>query len=174
MPASQRGFSMFELVIAGIMVLLMATLTYRQYMNIVVDAERAAFDGVRGWLQAGVNLAMSDAIGQRGKPQFDRLDGANPMALLEGVMEPPSNYLGELAGPEVERAEPGNWYFDRDKRVLFYRFRYREAMEGFERAQNLRVGFELKLIAAKADNGTMDSTPGRRLRLTFINTDPRL
>ena len=146
---------MLELVIAGIMIVLLATATYSQYMNIVVNAERAAFNGVRGWLQAGANMAMSDAIGRRSRDTLHSLDGANPMRLLEGVMEPPSNYLGELAGEAAAEAEPGHWYFDTDQQVLFYRFAYREAMQGFTRAEDRRIGFRLKFGQLQADNETI-------------------
>lgn len=161
----QTGFSLLELVVVGFVILVVITASYRQYMNIVVDAEMAAFNGVRGWLQAGVNLAMSDVIGGKGR-RLEEFDGANPMALLENAMSPPSNYLGELEGSAVQQAEPGNWYFDLDQRALFYRFRYREAMQGFEQAPDDRVGFELKLLHGRADNS---SNPDQQtLRLEFI------
>lgn len=154
----QSGFSMLELVIAGLLIAVLAAASYRQYMDIVVDAEHAAFDGVSGWLQAGLNMRLSRAVvGQQLDPLAD-LEGANPMRLLEGVMVPPSNYLGELGGQAAQQAEPGNWYFDLQQRVLIYRFRYREAMEGFERAADQRIGLRLKFVKRPADNGTDEKT----------------
>lgn len=150
----QRGFSLLELVIAGVLILVMATVSYRQYMSIVVDAEQAAFSGIRGWLQAGVNLAMSDAIGNRNRNTLGELEGSNPMRLLDGVLSLPSNYLGELSGSTAVEAQPGNWYFDLDQRVLYYRFRYHQAMKGFEQATDDRVGFRLKLVRPAADNNS--------------------
>ncbi|MEH6470160.1 MAG: prepilin-type N-terminal cleavage/methylation domain-containing protein [Halopseudomonas sp.] len=158
----QQGFSMLELIVAGLLIVVLATVSYRQYTNIVVDAERAAFSGVRGWLQAGVNLAMSDAIGKRNRTGLAELEGSNPMRLLDGVLSLPSNYLGELEGEAAIQAASGNWYFDLDQRTLYYRFRFRQAMEGFERAQNDRIGFRLKLVRSSADNGTS------RTRLVLI------
>ncbi|MEH6649053.1 MAG: prepilin-type N-terminal cleavage/methylation domain-containing protein [Motiliproteus sp.] len=154
----QRGFSMLELVVAGLLIVILATATYRQYMNIVVDAEHAAFDGVSGWLQAGLNMRLSSAVAGRQPGLLTDLEGANPMRLLEGVMVPPSNYLGELDAQAAQQAEPGNWYFDLQQRVLVYRFRYREAMEGFERAADQRVGLRLKFAKRSADNGTDHET----------------
>ena len=154
----QRGFSMLELVVAGLLIVVLATATYRQYMNIVVDAEHAAFDGVSGWLQAGLNMRLSRAVGGQQPELLADLEGANPMRLLEEVMVPPSNYLGELGGQEAQQAEPGNWYFDLQQRVLIYRFRYREAMEGFERAADQRIGLRLKFVKRSDDNGTDHET----------------
>ena len=148
----QRGFSMLELLVAGLLIVVLATVSYRQYMNIVVDAEQAAFSGIRGWLQAGVNLAISDAIGRRDRGNLAELEGSNPMKLLDGVLSLPSNYLGELSGAAVDQAKSGNWYFDVDRGVLYYRFRYRAAMQGFERAEDTRVGFRLKSVSPSADN----------------------
>ncbi|RDE18864.1 prepilin-type N-terminal cleavage/methylation domain-containing protein [Motiliproteus coralliicola] len=162
----QSGFSLLELVVVGLVILVVATASYRQYMSLVVDAEIAAFNGVRGWLQAGVNLAMSDAISGRAGRRLEDLDGTNPMVLLDSAMVPPSNYLGELSGLAAQQAEPGNWYFDLDQRALFYRFRYRQAMPGFEQAPDDRVGFELKLLRSRADNP--NNRDQQTLRLEFI------
>lgn len=164
----QRGFSMLELVIAGLLIMVLVTVSYRQYMNLVVDAEHAAFNGVRGWLQAGLNMTLSKAIGGHNQTSLAELEGANPMRLLDGVMVPPSNYLGELSGRDAEQAEPGNWYFELDRRLLVYRFRYRAAMNGFERAPDNRVGFQLKLVKPSADR----AVTGLRLRIEVASFNP--
>ena len=165
----QRGFSMLELVIAGLLIMVLVTVSYRQYMTIVVDAEHAAFNGVRGWLQAGLNMTLSNALGGSRPASLAELEGANPMQLLDGVMVPPSNYLGELSGRAAEQAEPGNWYFDRDRLLLLYRFRYRAAMNGFERAPDNRVGFRLKFVKRSADSRTNRTASGLML---LIETAP--
>ncbi len=168
-PQRQRGFSLLELVIAGVLITVLVTVSYRQYMAIVVDAEHAAFNGVRGWLQAGLNMTLSNAIGGHHQASLEQLEGANPMQLLDGVMVPPSNYLGELSGSAAEQAEAGHWYFDLDRQLLLYRFRYRAAMNGFERAPDNRVGFRLKFVKPAADNGL--SHASARLMLQ-IDTAP--
>ncbi len=142
---------MLELLVAGLLVLVLSSVSYRQYMGIVVDAEQAAFSSIRGWLQAGVNLAMSDALGRHDRGLAE-LEGSNPMRLLDAVLLPPSNYLGELRGAASAEVQPGHWYFDLDRGVLYYRFRYRAAMQGFQRAGNTRVGFRLKSVGPSTDN----------------------
>ncbi|MFT5722327.1 MAG: hypothetical protein ACI9W6_002653 [Motiliproteus sp.] len=145
------GFSMLQLLVSGLLILVLVTLSYRQYMSIAADAERAAFTRVRGSLQAGVNLAMAGVKNWQNSSESAELEGSNSMDLLERVLSPPSNYLGELSGAAVTGAQSGNWYFDLDQRALYYHFRYSQASEGLERADNLRIGFRIASEHPAAD-----------------------
>jgi hypothetical protein len=146
------GFSMLQLLVSGLLIVVLGTSSYRQYMSIAVDAERAAFSAVRGSLQAGVNLTMLDVLGRRNRSKLAELEGSNPMRILKRVLSPPSNYLGELSGAAVADAQSGNWYFDLDQGALYYRFRYSQTSEGLERADNDRVGFRLTSVSPATGN----------------------
>ncbi len=156
---------MLELVVVGLLIAILMTVAYRQYMSLVIDAEHAAFNGVRGWLQAGLHMTMSSAVSHDERALLADLDAANPMRLLQKVMSPPSNYLGELSGTAAAQAEPGNWYFDADRKVLYYRFRYPAAMRGFEEAVEARAGFRLKFVQPADGSGINRKAVGLTLLL---------
>ncbi|MFT6915237.1 MAG: hypothetical protein ACJAWL_001540 [Motiliproteus sp.] len=134
------GFSMLQILVSCMLIMVVATISFRQYMSIAEDAERAAFNRVRGWLQTGVNLAMVDVLSPSDLTKFE---DSNPMPLLERVMSPPGNYLGELRGAAAADAQSGNWYFDLDQGALYYRFRFNQASTGLDQAENERLGFRL-------------------------------
>ena len=152
------GFSKFELVVCLLLMTVVGSILYGRYMALVVDAERAAIRGVIGWLQAGVNVRMSLAVTSGDYGGLGALEGSNPMVLVARVMEPPSNYLGELDGAAAQQAPRGYWYFDRDRGVLVYRLRYQASGDGFVRAADQRIGFRLKLRYRAADKH-----PGQRI-----------
>lgn len=150
-PRKTRGFSKFELVICLLFMLVVGSSLYSRYMTLVVDAEQAAIRGVIGWLQAGINVRMSLAVTSGDLNGLRGLEGSNPMVLVARVMEPPSNYLGELAGDAAQRAARGSWYFDTERRVLVYRLQYQATAEGFTQAADQRLAFRLKLRYQAAD-----------------------
>lgn len=147
-----RGFTQFELVVCLTLILLLGFGGYLRYMALVVDAERAAFQGVMGWLQAGINLEMGRALVRGDLGELSVLEGRNPMELVTRVMTPPSNYLGALSGEAAAAAEPGNWYYDSERALLVYRVKYEANLEGFRRAPDRRLAFRLKVVYQPADN----------------------
>lgn len=156
----QRGFTKFELVVCILVIVVVATALYSRYMALVADAERAAFRGVMGWLQAGVNVRMSLAVSNGDLGSLRRLENSNPMELVADVMSLPSNYLGELTEGAAEQARPGHWYFDRDRQLLVYRIRYQSTAEGFTRATDERLGFRLKVNYRAAVNSSRPVVSG--------------
>jgi len=163
------GFTQFELVVCLLLMVVVASTLYSRYMALVVDAERAAFRGVLGWLQAGVNVRMSLAVTSGDLGGLHSLEGSNPMVLVAQVMEPPSNYLGELAGAAAQEARRGSWYFDPDHGVLVYRTKYQRAFDGFVLADDERIGFQLKLRYGSADKGSNHRISG--LGLEMLDSD---
>ncbi|MEH6628593.1 MAG: prepilin-type N-terminal cleavage/methylation domain-containing protein [Motiliproteus sp.] len=148
----QQGFSLVELVVALAVIFVLVAGSYWRYMDLVVDAERAAFKGVWGWMRAGINMEMSHALGSEGFESLAALEQSNPMALVMKVMDPPSNYLGELSEQQAKRAEPGHWYYDLDQRLLIYRVRYTENLVGISDSSDNRLKFKLKVIHRSADS----------------------
>ena len=165
----QTGFSLLELMVATVIILVLVAGTYMRYMELAIDAERAAFKGVIGWLQAGMNMEMGEALAQGGMQNLEHLENANPMSLVLKVMEPPSNYLGELRSNEVLNAEPGSWYFDLHQKRLIYRVRFDQNMEGIDKLDNNKLSFVLKLIYSPADSKGRRAI--RRVRLQPLNKD---
>ncbi len=162
-PARQRGFTLLELVIAIVVILLLATGSYIRYMALAADAERAAFKGVSGWLRAGLNMEVSGALGRNDMASLEALEMSNPMSLVMKVMEPPSNYLGELSGTEARNAAAGHWYYDLDQRLLAYHVRYNRNLEAIAGTNYNRLYFKLKVSFRPADRNGMLRPGGLRL-----------
>ena len=149
---TQGGFSLLELLVAAAVILVLVAGAYSRYMELAIDAERAAFKGVIGWLQAGINMEMGHALTQGGMQNLEHLEHSNPMALVLRVIEPPSNYLGELNQQQALGVEPGFWYFDLHQKSLIYRVRYDQNLEGIDKLDNNKLSFILKLVYSPADN----------------------
>ncbi|WP_207060644.1 Tfp pilus assembly protein FimT/FimU [Motiliproteus sp. SC1-56] len=159
----QRGFTLFELVVCLLLITVLATLAYLHYQRLAVDAERAAFRGVLGWLRAGINLERTRALGSGQPASLEALEGTNPMALLARVVTPPANYVGERNGDEALAVPGGRWYFDSGTGQLVYRVRYAANRRGLPPGVE-RVGFSLKVHPAPADK--KDRRVRRGLALT--------
>ncbi len=160
----QRGFSLLELVIVVVIIVVLASGVYLRYIELVVDAERAAFQGVLGWLQAGINMELSESLAQGSLQGIQRLEQTNPMALVAKIMEPPSNYLGELGPEEGAKVAPGHWYYDLGQRQLVYHVRYNRNLVGAEAVDGNRLIFQLKVVFRAADSRGRRAVRGVDLR----------
>lgn len=158
----QQGFTLFELVIAGSLVLVLTTGTYIRYQSLQIEAEQAAFKGVISWLQAGINLTITDAYSRHQLESISQLHQTNPMALMTRVMTPPSNYLGELRSKNAAQVEPGHWYYDLDQRRLVYHVRYTQNVDGLV-VENQRISFQLQ--GRHSLPGEIDGELAGRIRL---------
>ncbi len=80
-------------------------------------AERANFMGVLEQVKTGVNFEMVTRLAAGRQTEIQLLEGANPMDFL---IEPPSNYEGELelVGDTIERRNA--WYFETGTGELVY------------------------------------------------------
>ncbi len=168
----QQGFSLVELVVALAVIFVLVAGAYMRYMELVVDAERAAFKGVWGWMRAGINMEMSHALSNQGFDSLIELEQSNPMVLVMKVMDPPSNYLGELSATEAKKASPGHWYYDLDQRLLVYHVRYTENLIGITDHPDKRLKFKLKVSRRGADSKiNKASSPISGLQLLPIEKD---
>lgn len=173
-PRNTGGFSKFELVICLLFMVVVGSSLYSRYMTLVVDAEQAAIRGVIGWLQAGINVRMSLAVTSGDLNSLRGLEGSNPMVLVARVMEPPSNYLGELTGDVAQQAARGSWYFDSERRVLVYRLQYQATAEGFTQAADQRLAFRLKLRYQTADTAGGEQIRGLALEAVDVDDWQRM
>lgn len=117
MGGSQRGFSLFELVVFIICVAIIYASAANRFSDFPGEAERANFLAVTAQLQAAVNLElMMGLVASGGNRPMDYTD-MNPMTFL---LEAPHNYLGELYAPETGDLPRRSWYFDQQTRELVY------------------------------------------------------
>lgn len=151
MHRPQHGFTLVELLAVVCVLLVIMTASYSRYVALVVEAEQAAFKGVMSWLQAGVNLTLSDAYSRHRLDSLQRMQSGNPMVLLTEHMTAPSNYLGELTRAEAQQVPPAHWYYDLDQRRLVYHVRYTQNLNGLL-VENRRIGFHLQATTPLTDD----------------------
>ncbi len=121
--AAQAGFSMLELVLVVILVVVLYVVAMDRILPLRGDAEAAAVATVAGTMRSALGMEVADRIVRDGPAAVAALEGANPMRYLA---ERPENYLGEVSGVDPANLPPGNWYFDLDSREVIYLVRYRE------------------------------------------------
>ncbi len=167
MKRVEQGFSLFECLIAGCLILIIATGTYSRYQSLAIEAEQAAFKGMVSWLNAGINLTLSDAYSRGKLEEIDELHSTNPLQLLQPLMTVPSNYLGEISTESASQAPPAHWYYDLDQRRLVYHVRYTENLDGLLVA-NQRIYFQLKVRHPLTLN---EQTIAGRLQLVADDSD---
>ncbi|HUQ51776.1 MAG TPA: hypothetical protein VM692_06110 [Gammaproteobacteria bacterium] len=161
------GFSLLELVVVVIAVAILLGLALDRLLPLVGRAQRAAFLDVQRELQSSLLLAAAERITSGEAATLPQLAAANPMALL---LQPPANYLGELAEPaDVPRA---SWYFDEQSGLLSYRVgRYTrfKAGEGPTDRIELRVAFAYQ---DRDGDGVFDAAGDRfdGLKLTPVHS----
>lgn len=114
---SQRGFSLFELVVYLLVASILFAVVINRYREFPGEAERASFISIHAQLQAAVNLQMMNAIASGERAQLSDLVGSNPMDLM---LQAPINYAGEFALVDPVTMPRRAWYFDSARGELVY------------------------------------------------------
>lgn len=124
---SQAGFTLLELlVVIGLVIILFVT-AIENLLPLRAAAERAAHAATVSGVRSAVGLEATRRVVQRGADGLEEMDRANPVAWLAS---PPSNYIGNVTAHDYRQIPRGGWGFDPASRVLFYRLRYPEYVEG--------------------------------------------
>ncbi len=116
---SSKGFTLIELVIVIIIIVVMAGLFLTRVPLYQEQAEKAAMQQVEGALQSALVLRYGalmarDALDER---ELSILAADNPISWLQKA---PRNYMGEYYDPSPRSVAPGNWMFDLKSRDLIY------------------------------------------------------
>jgi len=112
--ARQDGFTLLELAIVVSLIAVLMGFAIDRLIGLQVDAERVQMQRVVGTLRSAARMEMAGAIVHHDMARLGRLDGGNPMALLE---QPPPNYVPPKGEPRRgDRAaggipQPGEWSF---------------------------------------------------------------
>jgi hypothetical protein len=81
----------------------------------------------------------------------------------------PGNYLGELEGADPATLERGNWYFDRQKKVLVYLVKHRQFFHSsLSGPPRVRWSVEIDYAVPKLSSGPgppLDRLEGVSLKL---------
>ncbi|WP_376695288.1 hypothetical protein [Wenzhouxiangella sp. EGI_FJ10305] len=150
---TQRGFSLLELVIVIILVILLFLVAFDRLMPLRGQAEAAHVASTIGTLRSALGMATAERVVDEGISALPGLAGENPMALLDEV---PGNYIGEIESADSETVPLGSWYFERDSNQLGYRVRYPQYLqdpddEAVHLAWRVTLGFN-----DKNENGAYD------------------
>ena len=81
-------------------------------------AEKTGMEHTIGAIQSALGTTLATIVVKEGVEGIIKLDGSNPMRLLEPTA---SNYLGELKEPDPTRIAGPAWYFDLSQKLLVYR-----------------------------------------------------
>ena len=114
---TQRGFSMFELVVYLLTASILFAAAINRYQDFPGEAERANVTAVVAQLRTGVNLQMILALTSNKRTILTELEGSNPMDLM---VQTPSNYVGALSSVDETELPRGIWYFDTINGELVY------------------------------------------------------
>ncbi|MES3021152.1 MAG: type II secretion system protein [Pseudomonadota bacterium] len=115
--ARRSGFTLIELAVVVAIIAILAGALLKRVTFYNEQAELAAMQTVLGALRGSLHLKAAQLIAKGRTGELTSLVGKNPMDLLA---EKPSNYLGEYFSPQSFKITPGNWYFDRQKKLLVY------------------------------------------------------
>ena len=152
---TNAGFSLLELVIVIVIISVLLVLAISRLLALQVDAERVTMESVAGILRSALGIKVADSIVQMKVADLPALEGSNPMDLLA---ETPRNYLGERDGVDPAKLEDGNWYFDKQDKVLVYVVRHKGFFDG-GLPNPPRARFALRLVYSDK-NGNSVFNPG--------------
>jgi prepilin-type N-terminal cleavage/methylation domain-containing protein len=147
------GFSLLELVIVIVIISVLMVLAISRLMALQVDAERVTMETVTGTLRSAIGIKIAESIVKMQVADLAALESSNPMDLLA---ETPRNYLGERDRVDPATLEDGNWYFDKQAKVLVYLVRHKGFFTG-GLSNPPRARFALRLVYSdKNGNGVFD------------------
>lgn len=116
MAARSRGFTLFELILAIIIVALAAGILLGRVLFYQEMAEKTAMEQTVGGLRSALTIQLSGLMARGRMEDIPKLESVNPMVLLTRF---PENYVGEYYGTPND-VSAGSWYFDLKSRELVY------------------------------------------------------
>ncbi len=116
--SEQPGFSLLELVTVIAIISILVAVALDRLLPYMDEAERVAVIRLEGQLRSTLMMEAAERIVRGQSATLTQLNDRNPVNFL---LEPPKNYLGELAAPPAESAPVRHWYFDTGSRRLTYR-----------------------------------------------------
>ena len=156
---TQRGFSLFELVVVILLIGVLMSFAMDRLMRVQVDAERVSVQYVIGALDSALSLQVAEIVVRQGLGAIRSLQDQNPMGFLSKT---PVNYFGTRKDDAVDRPRESGWYFDTDKKILVYTVKntkyFHSSVEG-----RPRIRLQLELVYQDAGDSENKSIRGIRL-----------
>lgn len=154
--SNQSGFTLLELVIVIILVMVLFLTAWWRLMPLRGDAEAAHVATTVGTLRSALGLAVTERIVKESLENAAELEASNPMKLLG---QTPSNYIGEIEPDAHPAIEGGRWYFDPSERLLHYRVRFPQYLEDPSVEPPVDLSWRVQLNYRDSDgNGAFDAS----------------
>lgn len=143
-PAATRqsGFTLLELVIVIILVMVLFATAMWRLLPLRGDAEAAHVAQTIGTLRAALGLAVTERIVGESLDSAARLEAVNPMTLLEQASP---RYIGEVTSSDTAGIAGGSWYFHRPSRQLRYRVRYPQYLANPTPGERVELSWKVRL-----------------------------
>ena len=152
MPLARReGFTLFELAVATVIVVVLTSVLLIRLHSYQRDAQQVAVQRLIGTLHTALSVKSAQLSVAKKEHELLRIIDENPMTWL---VEVPSNYLGEYYSPEGNSLPSNSWYFDRGKKQLVY---IAPSEKTFGSKEQTLLKFKVKFIDLTLQQG---KTPG--------------
>jgi len=117
-PDPRRGgFTLFELILAIVLVTLFAGILLGRFLFYQEAAEKAAMERTVNALRSAIDIKVATLIARGRASEIADLARANPVDLLS---DKPTDYAGEYYHLATIELAPGHWYYDLEDRQLVY------------------------------------------------------
>lgn len=147
----EKGFTLLELVVVVIVVSLLFLAGLNKMWTLQTTAERATMEYNVGVLRSALALQFVARMVRKDEEGILQLAGSNPMDFLN---QRPGNYLGEFDGIDPATLESGNWYFDRQQKILVYLVKNRQFFHSvLSGPPRVRWSVRLDFTAPKSGSG---------------------
>lgn len=127
-------------------------------------AEKTAMEMTVANMRTGLRYKMAELMIQHRLAEMPNLLGENP---INWLAKPPDNYAGEFVNPELGVIRPGDWYFDKGQRKLFFRLNHSRYFEGDGRSPT--IGFHAVGVFQKKMQGGVEVASIESIRLEAIS-----
>jgi general secretion pathway protein G len=151
----ERGFTMFEMIAAIAVVLLLGTAFLERLSFYQEIAEKAAMESTLRLIKTGMQVRLAELIMTNRQAEAAQLETEDPMQWLE---QRPANY----AGLYRERPEPGAWYFDASQKQLVYVATSGNHLRLIGAGEPTEIRFRARLLKDRVGtvSGTIESVTG--------------
>ncbi|OGA21285.1 MAG: hypothetical protein A3I02_03680 [Betaproteobacteria bacterium RIFCSPLOWO2_02_FULL_67_26] len=151
----QRGFTLFELVIAILIISVLATVLLDRFSYYQELAEKAAMESTVRGIKTGLQIRLAELIIGNRQAEAGVLETEDPVNWLENK---PATY----GGAYPEHPLPGTWYFDGRERHLVYVVNTGNRLEIDTGTASKQIRFRPRLLRdrVKTGGGAVESVTG--------------
>jgi general secretion pathway protein G len=163
MNRRQRGFSLLELSVVAVVLLVVFGVFLERLTFYQEAAEQARFESELQSFKTGLQLRMAELISKNREHEAKQLAVESPVRWLD---KPPATFSGEYP----DRPEPGNWYFDSFARELVYIVNQSRFLKTQDTRQPQQLRFRVRISYQPIDapGGRVNGIAGIALESTVL------